>query len=402
MTTYSNNTNFISSTDAGYQQFLGEIIAGLVTNCGLTQTADTGQVTSTTYNAVMTCNAQTATNQLTVNSISAGGNNICIGMQVVGAGIAANTSITAFGTGTGGTGTYTLSSTPGTIAAESMTIQFKAPTGASTSQGYCMLRFNDTLQATSAIYIKLEFGTGGNGVGYPMIWATLGTGSNGSGTITGTTIPKSALCWGNYNGTGLTNYPSYYCYNATQGVAWFAFKCGGTGTGNNAMLGMLIYRSVDNTGAPTSDAVMFLANQLNTTAGAANGGALGIYDYNRSTGTYSTASPNGTAGAWNTSWFGHLPFTCYSSLLGTTAQVYPIYQWKGNSTTPGIGITNAAAIGCGPDWGVLGTTGTITIIGATSLTYIALAAINGYQYITGGSYTAGFAASNACLVLLWQ
>ena len=177
MTTYSTNTTMPDiTTDAGYQAYIFEWLTILITNLGLTQVNDTGSVTTSNYNASMTCNAQTATSVLTVNSISAGGNNICVGMQVVGSGITAGTYITSFGTGTGGTGTYNLSTTPGTIAAESMTIQFKAPAANTTYQGFMIFRFNDTLQSTSAIYVKLEFGRG-QAAGTPQTATTMGTGT---------------------------------------------------------------------------------------------------------------------------------------------------------------------------------------------------------------------------------
>lgn len=64
-------------------------------------------------------NGQTATTVLTVNSITSGVFNV--GDQILGAGLPANTKIASFGTGTGGTGTYNLTTTPGTIGAEAMT-----------------------------------------------------------------------------------------------------------------------------------------------------------------------------------------------------------------------------------------------------------------------------------------
>lgn len=66
-------------------------------------------------------NGQTATTVLTVNSITSGVFNI--GDIILGTSLPANTKITSFGSGTGGTGTYNLSTTPGTIAAEAMTTQ---------------------------------------------------------------------------------------------------------------------------------------------------------------------------------------------------------------------------------------------------------------------------------------
>ena len=55
-------------------------------------------------------------NTLTVSAVSAG--SLAIGDAVTGAGIAANTTITAFGTGRGGDGTYTLSTTNSVTSAE--------------------------------------------------------------------------------------------------------------------------------------------------------------------------------------------------------------------------------------------------------------------------------------------
>ena len=63
-----------------------------------------------------------ASTTLTVSAVTSG--TLAIGMLLSGTGVTANTSITAFGTGTGGTGTYTVS-TSQTVA--STTITGKAP-----------------------------------------------------------------------------------------------------------------------------------------------------------------------------------------------------------------------------------------------------------------------------------
>jgi hypothetical protein len=72
-----------------------------------------------TYNlavALPTFNVQAsfATNVMTV--ISANGT-LQVGQMITGAGITAGTTITSFGTGTGGAGTYNLSTSPGTLTA---------------------------------------------------------------------------------------------------------------------------------------------------------------------------------------------------------------------------------------------------------------------------------------------
>ncbi|MDG4594210.1 MAG: hypothetical protein P9F75_00700 [Candidatus Contendobacter sp.] len=58
------------------------------------------------------------------------------------------------------------------------------PSVASASQGYKMYRTNDGL---TNVYIKCEFGCTSN-VLYPSLWITIGTGTDGAGTINGTVL----------------------------------------------------------------------------------------------------------------------------------------------------------------------------------------------------------------------
>lgn len=66
-----------------------------------------------------------------------------------------------------------------------------APTGGNQSQGYEIWRFNDTLQATKPVYLKVEYGSGSGSQHQFALWFTIGTGSNGSGTITGTLFSRT-------------------------------------------------------------------------------------------------------------------------------------------------------------------------------------------------------------------
>lgn len=52
-----------------------------------------------------------------------------------------------------------------------------------TKVGYRIYRMNDALQATSPVFIRIDFGCGSSS--NPGFWVTIGTGSNGAGTITG-------------------------------------------------------------------------------------------------------------------------------------------------------------------------------------------------------------------------
>ncbi len=69
--------------------------------------------------AANTFTASFATNVMTVTVAPA--LPLKVGQAVVSAGVAANTYISALGTGTGGTGTYTLTTSPGTITAQAAT-----------------------------------------------------------------------------------------------------------------------------------------------------------------------------------------------------------------------------------------------------------------------------------------
>lgn len=81
-----------------------------------------GTVQAAAAGSVVAGNAFTAsfaTNQMTVTAAPA--LPLKVGQAITGVGIPANTFIGAFGTGTGGTGTYTLTTAPGTIAAQATT-----------------------------------------------------------------------------------------------------------------------------------------------------------------------------------------------------------------------------------------------------------------------------------------
>ncbi len=58
------------------------------------------------------------------------------------------------------------------------------PTTANTMQGYEIFRFNDSLQGTAPIFIKLEYGSGNYGVLTPAYKTTVGKGTDGAGNIT--------------------------------------------------------------------------------------------------------------------------------------------------------------------------------------------------------------------------
>jgi hypothetical protein len=107
--------------------------------------------------------------------------------------------------------------------------------------GYEVWRFAD-----SSIYFKLEW-YNGNIIGrHPSFWLTVGTGSDGAGTITGTLYPRTNISFPN-NAPGGGSYPTYISRTADFfGMVW---KYGATGGVNPAALSFAIEKMVDSTGA---------------------------------------------------------------------------------------------------------------------------------------------------------
>ncbi len=77
------------------------------------------------------------------------------------------------------------------------------PVAINTAAGYQIWRFDDALQATFPVYIKLEYGSSGvasgNSIGY---WITVGTGTDGAGTLTGQITVRTQLSSSTTAGSG--------------------------------------------------------------------------------------------------------------------------------------------------------------------------------------------------------
>lgn len=142
-----------------------------------------------------------------------------IGQVITSAGVTAGTTITAFGTGSGGLGTYTLSTTPGTIAAQSCTAggevilikrnatftsatSVRATFGSATtynSPGFYAVATTEKLNYSALSYVPF---TGGG------MWVALGNNSTNAYYFTSavySTVAGSSLCAGTTGGNTLTN-----------------------------------------------------------------------------------------------------------------------------------------------------------------------------------------------------
>lgn len=281
MTIASTNTVVDQTSDAAFRTWVAEIITMLFTTLGVTQTADTGQInTSTVTRAVVT----------------------------------------------------------------------------NTAAGYVIGRFNDTAQSTSPIFFKLEFGTGNSQPTAPEMWITVGTGSNGSGTLTGTVGTRVACGGAAALVSTITPYITRACYHTTAGVLWLNWKQGGTGTATNSLSGFAIYRSADASGVVTTDS----AHLFNTSASASatvSGGNLQVISYLTTT-AYNTAAPYSGA-QW-----GVVPFSLTATLFSTNAQTSPVFSY-----TPVLGITPWFGIVLNSELGINSTV-TAALVGATTHTFV--------------------------------
>lgn len=127
-------------------------------------------------------------------------------------------------------------------------------TTSNTVIGYEMFRFNDGLQATSPVFIKVEYGSGGaSAAGFCNLglWITVGTGTNGTGTLTGFLSNRDEVATTNTKGGGVT-LPSYcsgdgsriaMCTNYDNATAAFAMV-------------WMVDRTRDGSGNATSDGVV--------------------------------------------------------------------------------------------------------------------------------------------------
>jgi hypothetical protein len=215
----------------------------------------------------------------------------------------------------------------------------------SASGGFQIWRFNDSLQATFPVFLRIEYRTGSAATN-PLVRIGIGTGTDGAGTLTGTAsyVPLDI----NPQSSQVTDTTrnSYWCHK--PGVLAWDYKVGAS---TQSCVGV-IARTVDNTGAPSGDGLIaYHAGQsfLNTRYLRFGAGAA--------VGTTVTSVAVASLCHW--------PFDPTSSLVGADPQVATVWAPMPRFT-PFVGfcgILDAEA--------AQGTTFTFTAVGTTSRTYMA-------------------------------
>lgn len=247
---------------------------------------------------------------------------------------------------------------------------------ANTLNAYEIWRFNDSLQGTAPIYFRLNFGTA-NGATRPNLQLIVGTGSNGSGTITGTALTGTLGCVTNgaWPASTVTAYQSFLC--VAEGFVGLVYKTNAVAA-NYCGSGFMICRSCDTDGAFTADGAIV----INSNSGA------GVASLVRNQSLRFAASAAAFTGSAT-----HMPIFIpgaeSSSLVGSDNQAYLAWMIT-PQVVPALGIAAAYTTEVAE-----GTTAAATLVGATSHTYLSV----------GRQLGTNWAANTASLhtqLMLWE
>lgn len=244
--------------------------------------------------------------------------------------------------------------------------------GTNTAAGYEIWRFNDSLQGSAPIFFKLEYGTG-NAANTPAVWLTVGTGSNGSGTITGTATTRVQSSVNSTATNTVANYPSYAC--AVDGFLGVSTKVGAAGT-SRGYAGFIICRTCDATGAPTTTG--FVVYTSPSTLGTNNPAAIQAIR---------TASTAVAFTATTAAFASGIVHNVISSVDGSDTQAY-LHWMPTPKVLPVVGVCTMVQTEA-----TLGTSFSTALVGSTPRTYISIEISIGQG---------GPAASNQSICMLYE
>jgi hypothetical protein len=227
------------------------------------------------------------------------------------------------------------------------------------------------LQGSFPIFIKIEYGTGSVAT-IPGLWITVGTATNGSGTLSGTTSTRVTANTNVTLASTVTSYPTYACVK--NGFLGVMFKAGAQTAAPNGHAFFAVARTVDDAGAETGDGFTLFRRQ----SAGNTGGAIIAQSVSVSNATTFTASLSYS--------LVHMDVT--SSAVGADKQVYKNYTIQPR-VRPVLQMCTVIATEYSA-----ATTFTATLVGTTPRTYL-----------SGGTNTA-FAGANAssayCNAMLYE
>jgi hypothetical protein len=421
MTTATSSATIAQDTYAHMQNWVGEVCGQLIA-CGLKQTNDSGQLTlagsgaSTVAswtsaalptgvgiaNAVayilFTFNDTLAGGALSTTALKSGGsgytNSAYTALVVTGAISGANNARASCTVSGGIAGALTIT-TPGTgyIVGEQLTV---AGIGAGTGANWTAT----ALSSGNPVIFRLDFGAQSANT-TPQMWINVGAGTNGSGTIAGTSptskMAQVACMSGSVPSSLVTPYTSWFVYNSTYGVCSAILKQNSLGATSANFGGFLLARSNDSAGSPTANSISLVANASTTagTASAAAGGQQQNMTWSAGAGStvwgLSNAFCAGGVQYQNSGAVG--PWGLTSTLEAGTAFVFPIMVYdpviKYSAYMGNVMLLDVA----------VGSTFSTAIIGATPLTFLNFGNGFGFSGPLGGG---GGNGNNVCSCVLYQ
>lgn len=247
--------------------------------------------------------------------------------------------------------------------------------GTNTAAGYEIWQLTDSLGVSSPVYIKLEYGTGVVAAA-PLIWVTVGTGTNGAGTLTGS-VSTRAIAGGNNTPTStVTDYQSWVC--CVDGHIGVAFKVGFSASGNVTAGCFVVERFCDADATLRSDGV-----QVYVTSG---GTAPTATSLNLVTGTqYGTITSNKA-------------YCMVVNGVTSTASGSDFSAFKHYGAYPQIHALNGVCTVLRTEL-ALGAEAPMTLNGATPHNYVSLGGPNINQGVTSASVSG---TGDHAFCMLWE
>lgn len=132
-----------------------------------------------------------------------------------------------------------------------------------TKSGYQIWRMADAMQATKPVYVRFDFGTS-QIVNCPGMWITIGSGSNGTGTITNIIFNGGGAANATVRGAGASNTTSpvnSYAAGDTGAIRAMLFNASSPWI-------FSLTRTVDSTGAYNADGVCLSFSRSEGSTGA--------------------------------------------------------------------------------------------------------------------------------------
>jgi hypothetical protein len=241
--------------------------------------------------------------------------------------------------------------------------------GTNTAAGYEVYRFDDDLQGTAPIYFKLEYGTASTAT-IPQLWFTVGTGSDGAGSITGSVVARTICALTPSVPSAAVPYPSYICY--VGGHLSVCCKTGAGASGNNSGMFFHIGRTTDDAGSDTADGLVAYYKVAGNTYHAQQCRLF--------------ASGSTTTLAAGT--FCLVPGLMTASMVGSDIQVFKNYSaFPLVRTNIGVVTTITAEV-------PVGNTISVAAVGSTPRTYISIGQAGHGCGVTN--------SSNYCAAILWE